>query len=183
MQLNKQSLFKRIPFAFILLAGVLILAACGNKAEQQPAAAPAPTSSTEAEVTEQTPAAPDTTTTPEASSEAAAGTTETSSPKTDDGTTSEGTTKGTTDTAVGDDTTANAETQVATGTFSGLADEHSAEIMVDGTPVVYQLNDSVQSAMSKVKEGSEITFKFTEKPIPGDATTKLRTIVEVEQSK
>ncbi|WP_017812060.1 hypothetical protein [Paenibacillus shenyangensis] len=179
MQLNKQSLFKRIPFAFFLLAGVLLLAACGNKAEQQPAAAPAPNSSTETEVTEQTPATP--ATTPDTSKEAAAGT-ETSS-KTDDGTTSEGTTKGTTDTAAGDDTTANAETQVATGTFSGLADEHSAEIMVDGTPVVYQLNDSVQDAMNKVKEGSEITFKYTEKPIPGDASTKLRTIVEVEQSK
>ncbi|WP_458118770.1 hypothetical protein [Paenibacillus sp. Z6-24] len=181
MQLNKQSLFKRIPFAFILLAGVLLLAACGNKAEQQPAAAPAPTTSTEAEVTEQAPAAPATTTTPEDSSKAATG--NETAPKTDDGTTSEGTTKGTTDTAAGDDTTANAETQVAAGTFSGLADEHSAEIMVDGTPVVYQLNDSVQSAMSKIKEGSEITFKYTEKPIPGDATTKLRTIVEVEQSK
>ncbi|ANF96841.1 hypothetical protein [Paenibacillus bovis] len=182
MQLNKQSLFKRIPFAFILLAGVLLLAACGNKAEQQPAAAPAPNSSTETEVTEQTPSTP--ATTPEDNTEATNGNgAEASSPKTDDGTKSEGTTKGTTDTAAADDTTANAETQVAKGTFSGLADEHSAEIMVDGSPVVYQLNDSVQNAMSKLKEGSEITFKYTEKPIPGDASTKLKTIVEVEQSK
>ncbi|MFD1888021.1 hypothetical protein [Paenibacillus wenxiniae] len=175
MQRNIQSWIRRSPLALLLLMGILLLAACGNQAQQQPAAAPADTNgSTDTEMT--TPQ--DTNeTTPADNSSAGTGEESTASPETNTGTTSEGTTKGTTDTSTGDDAAA---THVASGTFSGLADEHSAEIMVDGKPVVYQLTDSIADAAGKLKEGSEITFKYTEKPVPDDASTMVRTIVEMK---
>ncbi|WP_411346424.1 hypothetical protein ACE3MZ_10755 [Paenibacillus sp. WLX1005] len=174
MQRNNQSWMKRSPLAILLLLGVILLAACGNNQSQQPAAAPAENGSTSTD-TEVTQPQDNTETTP--ADNGSTGEDNMASPETNEGTSSEGTTEGTTDTTTGDDQMA---TQVATGTFSGLADEHSAEVMVDGSPVVYQLDDSVRDAANKLKEGSEITFKYTEKAIPGDATTKLRTIVELE---
>ncbi|WP_322905878.1 hypothetical protein [Paenibacillus campi] len=177
MQRNIQSFIRRSPFALLLLMGIVLLAACGNQAQQQPAASSANTNgNTDTEVT--TPQDTNETTPADNSSTAGTGEESTASPETSTGTTNEeGTTKGTTDTSTGDQAEV---THVASGTFSGLADEHSAEIMVDGKPVVYQLTDSIADAASKLKEGSEITFKYTEKPVPNDASTMVRTIVELK---
>ncbi|WP_308642163.1 hypothetical protein [Paenibacillus nuruki] len=183
MQRNIQLLLKRTPFALILLVGILMLAACGNK--EQPATAPAENGSTGTTdtntSTEVTP--PATGTTDDSSAESV----EDNNEATDDNT------AGTTEESVeaddnneSTDTTTHsteAETKSATGTFTGLADEHSAEIMVDGQPMVFQLSDEAQTVAGSLKEEAKVSFQYTEKAIPGDDTIKSMTITKLQEAK
>lgn len=179
MQRNIQSLLKRTPFALILLVGILMLAACGNK--EQPATAPAENGSTT-----------DTNTSTEVT-EPTQGTTDDSSESVESNESTDDNTSGTTEENASEDNnnestgtttdSTTAETKSATGTFTGLADEHSAEIMVDGQPMVFQLSDEAQTVAGSLKEESKVSFQYTEKAIPGDDTIKSMTITKLEEVK
>lgn len=182
MQRNIQLLLKRTPFALILLVGILMLAACGNK--EQPATAPAENGST---------GTTETNATTEVTPPATGTTDESSSESVEDNQSTDDNTAGTTEESVeaddnnkAPDTTTDssaAETKSATGTFTGLADEHSAEIMVDGQPMVFQLSDAAQTVAGSLKEEAKVSFQYTEKAIPGDDKIKSMTITKLQEAK
>ncbi len=67
------------------------------------------------------------------------------------------------------------ELLTVTGEFQGLADGHSAEILVDGEPQVYQFFDEVvTSAFETMESGTQIQFD-----VEADSATGVQTIVKL----
>lgn len=48
-------------------------------------------------------------------------------------------------------------------TFNGWADSHSVEVMLAGTPSVFQVGEKATGAVEKLKEGDKVSFVFTQK--------------------
>ena len=67
------------------------------------------------------------------------------------------------------------ETLTLTGEFQGLADGHSAEVLVDGEPQVYQFFDEVVTSAFEVME-SGTTIQFD---VEADLTSNTVTIVKL----
>ncbi len=69
----------------------------------------------------------------------------------------------------------NIETYTLIGEFQGLADGHSAEVVVDGEPQVYQFFDEiVMSAFDNMASGTQIQFD-----VEVDTATNVQTIVKL----
>ncbi len=67
------------------------------------------------------------------------------------------------------------ETLTLTGEFQGLADGHSAEVLVDGEPQVYQFFDEVvTSAFDTMESGTQIQFD-----VEIETETDAKTIVKL----
>ncbi len=67
------------------------------------------------------------------------------------------------------------ETYTLIGEFQGLADGHSAEVVVDGEPQVYQFFDEiVTSAFNNMNSGTQIQFD-----VEVDTATNVQTIVKL----
>lgn len=71
--------------------------------------------------------------------------------------------------------------QTGEGSYSGLADSHSAEIDVDGKAVTYQLSEEAQKQINQIPNDAKVTFKYTEDKI--DDTTTVLTITEIQEAK
>ncbi len=72
------------------------------------------------------------------------------------------------------------QTDVVTmqGQFQGLADGHSAEITVDGEPVVFQFFDEAVAAQLEIMEtGTALQFD-----VENDAETGVKTIVKLYEA-
>ncbi len=67
------------------------------------------------------------------------------------------------------------ETYTLTGEFQGLADGHSAEVLVDGEPQAYQFFDEiVMSAFENMETGTLIQFD-----VEVDTANDVKTIVKL----
>ncbi|OWR33111.1 hypothetical protein CDO73_00970 [Saccharibacillus sp. O23] len=71
--------------------------------------------------------------------------------------------------------------QTGEGSYSGLADSHSAEIDVDGKAMTYQLSEEAQQQINQIPNDAKVTFKYTEDKI--DDTTTVMTITEIKEAK
>ncbi len=68
-----------------------------------------------------------------------------------------------------------AEVLTLNGEFQGMADGHSAEVIVDGEPQMYQFFDEVvTSAFETMESGTQIQFD-----VEVDAETEMQTIVKL----
>ncbi|MCM3782584.1 hypothetical protein M3231_06345 [Neobacillus mesonae] len=69
----------------------------------------------------------------------------------------------------------------ATGTFTGLADSHTVEIVIDGEPTAFQLGEDMQDAVADIEENAVLTFKYEEQPIDGEDTLKQLVLIEITE--
>ncbi len=142
-------------------------------------------SATPAETPESTPADSDTNSGSESSDK---GTSDTPSADTDTGKTDAAeTTKPTESSNAGESKApasapaASAAEQTGEGSYSGLADSHSAEIDVDGKAMTYQLSEEAQKQINQIPNDAKVTFKYTEDKI--DDSTTVLTITEIQEAK
>ncbi|MFD2611013.1 hypothetical protein [Paenibacillus gansuensis] len=63
----------------------------------------------------------------------------------------------------------------AKGTFNGAIDNHTIEIDMDGVPQAFQLDESVQDTVKKLKEKESVEYQYYE------LTTKMEDGTEVKQ--
>lgn len=138
-----------------------------------------------ADTTESTPADSGTNSGSESSDK---GTSDTPSADTDTGKTDAAETAKPTDSANAGETKAPASApaaaaaeQTGEGSYSGLADSHSAEIDVDGKAVTYQLSEEAQQQINQIPNDAKVTFKYTEDKV--DASTTVLTITEIKEAK
>ncbi|WP_454191454.1 LptM family lipoprotein [Paenibacillus sp. Marseille-Q7038] len=68
----------------------------------------------------------------------------------------------------------------ASGTFTGLADSHTIEVILDnGEPQAFQFDESLMEEISKLQENDTVSLKYEEKAIEGEDTLKQRVLVEI----
>lgn len=71
----------------------------------------------------------------------------------------------------------------ATGTFTGLADPHTVEIILDsGEAAAFQFDESLSSSIADIQENDTVSLKYEEKSIPGEDTLKQRILVEITKT-
>lgn len=70
----------------------------------------------------------------------------------------------------------------ARGTLTGLADPHTAEIVIDGEPTAFQLGEGMQDAIAEVEENSVLEFRYEERPIEGQDSLKQLVLIEIISS-
>lgn len=75
-----------------------------------------------------------------------------------------------------------AETKQATGTFVGLIDNHSAEIEVEGTPMAFQMDETISAAAQSLERGTPVSFEYVERAVEGDAALKQLVLTKLEAS-
>ncbi|RCX22504.1 hypothetical protein DFP94_10184 [Fontibacillus phaseoli] len=71
------------------------------------------------------------------------------------------------------------KTKQGTGTWVGLEDSHSAEIMMNGVPESFQLSESVQGTADGLNPDDAVNFEYEEKAIEGEASLKQKTITKL----
>lgn len=69
-----------------------------------------------------------------------------------------------------------------TGTYTGQADPHTVEIVVDGKPTAFQLSDGLDQAIADLQEQDQVQFKYEEKAIEGEDTLKQLVLTEIKKS-
>lgn len=69
-----------------------------------------------------------------------------------------------------------------TGTYTGQADPHTVEIVVDGKPTAFQLGDGLDQAVADLQEQDQVQFKYEEKAIEGEDTLKQLVLTEIKKS-
>ncbi|WIV17562.1 hypothetical protein QPK24_14130 [Paenibacillus polygoni] len=68
----------------------------------------------------------------------------------------------------------------ASGTFTGLADSHTIEVILEnGEPQAYQFGESLMEEISILQENDIVSLKYEEKPIEGEDTLKQRVLIEI----
>lgn len=68
----------------------------------------------------------------------------------------------------------------ASGTFSGLADSHTIEVILEnGEAGAYQFNESLMEDISILQENDMVSLKYEEKPIEGEDTLKQLVLIEI----
>ena len=68
----------------------------------------------------------------------------------------------------------------ASGTFTGLADSHTIEVILEnGEPQAYQFGESLMEEISILQENDIVSLKYEEKPIEGEDTLKQRILIEI----
>ncbi|OWA34296.1 hypothetical protein B9G55_18440 [Saccharibacillus sp. O16] len=77
--------------------------------------------------------------------------------------------------------TAAAAEQTGEGSYSGLADSHSAEIDVNGKAMTYQLSEQAQQQINQIPNDAKVTFTYTEEKV--DDTTTVMTITDIKAAK
>ncbi|WP_440111376.1 hypothetical protein [Paenibacillus sp. QZ-Y1] len=71
----------------------------------------------------------------------------------------------------------------AKGVLTGWADPHTVEIRVNEKPMSFQVGEDVQKSLDDIDDEDSVQFKYVEKAIEGDPTTKqliLKEIVKIE---
>ncbi|MEC0242326.1 hypothetical protein P4H66_21190 [Paenibacillus dokdonensis] len=68
------------------------------------------------------------------------------------------------------------------GSFTGLADSHTVEIIVEGKPVSFQFGKELKQAVERIKPDQQVEFKYEEKAIEGDATLKQLILTGITKS-
>lgn len=71
------------------------------------------------------------------------------------------------------------DTKQGKGTWVGLEDSHSAEIMMNGVPESFQLSESVQGTADGLNSDDAVEFEYVEKAIEGEASLKQKTITKL----
>ncbi|OZB98274.1 hypothetical protein [Paenibacillus sp. XY044] len=69
-----------------------------------------------------------------------------------------------------------------TGTYTGQADPHTVEIVVDGKPTAFQLGEGLDQAVADLQEQDHVQFKYEEKAIEGEDTLKQLVLIEIKKS-
>ena len=67
---------------------------------------------------------------------------------------------------------------VKEGVFSGLADSHTIEIMVNKKPIDLQVHNKLQSKVNSLDEGDSVHFKYSV-----NKTTKQNELLEINRIK
>lgn len=68
----------------------------------------------------------------------------------------------------------------ASGTFTGLADSHTIEVILEnGEAWAYQFDESLMEDISILQENDMVSLKYEEKPIEGEDTLKQLILVEI----
>ncbi|WP_136605009.1 hypothetical protein [Paenibacillus dokdonensis] len=68
------------------------------------------------------------------------------------------------------------------GSFSGLADPHTVEIIVEGKPLSFQFGEALKQSVEQIKPDQQVEFKYEEKAIEGDATLKQLILTGITKS-
>lgn len=68
-----------------------------------------------------------------------------------------------------------------TGTYTGQADPHTVEIVVDGKPTAFQLGDGLDQTVADLQEQDHVQFKYEEKAIEGEDTLKQLVLTELKK--
>ncbi|WP_435924567.1 hypothetical protein [Paenibacillus sp. DYY-L-2] len=74
------------------------------------------------------------------------------------------------------------ETKQGKGIWVGLADNHSAEIEMDGTPQPFQLDEAVKTAAEALNSGDPVEFEYVEAAIDGEDSLTQKTITKLMKS-
>ncbi|WP_211747768.1 hypothetical protein [Paenibacillus sp. Marseille-Q4541] len=71
----------------------------------------------------------------------------------------------------------------ASGTFTGLADPHTVEIVLDnGEPTEFQFDESLQEAVAGLQENDTVSIKYEEKAIEGEENVKQLVLAEITKT-
>jgi len=63
-----------------------------------------------------------------------------------------------------------AAVKTAEGTYSGMMDTHSIEVITSDGPMALQFTDELSDTLNKLEPDSKIKFEYTEKKIDADVT-------------
>ncbi|GIP27022.1 hypothetical protein J23TS9_21520 [Paenibacillus sp. J23TS9] len=72
--------------------------------------------------------------------------------------------------------------KVESGSFTGLADSHTVEIIVEGKPMSFQFGEELKQAIEQIKPDQQVEFKYEEKAIEGDAALKQLILTEITKN-
>lgn len=68
------------------------------------------------------------------------------------------------------------------GSFTGLADPHTVEIIVDGEPQAFQFGENLKKAVDAIEPDQQVEFKYEERPIEGDVSLKQLVLIEIKKA-
>lgn len=68
------------------------------------------------------------------------------------------------------------------GSFTGLADSHTVEIIVDGHPMSFQFGEDLSQAIESIKPDQTVSFTYEEKAIEGEASLKQLVLKEIHKA-
>ncbi len=68
------------------------------------------------------------------------------------------------------------------GSFTGLADSHTVEIIVDGQPMALQFGEELQSKLQSIEAEQQVVFQYEEKAIEGDDLLKQLVLKDISIS-
>ena len=69
------------------------------------------------------------------------------------------------------------EVKEGTGSYVGMADGHTIEIIVDGEAAAFQLADELREEVELIEEDTIVTFEYTEEQL--DEIAVLLTLVSI----
>ncbi|WP_429371254.1 hypothetical protein [Paenibacillus sp. DS2015] len=72
--------------------------------------------------------------------------------------------------------------QKSTGTFVGLADSHTVEILIDGKAENFQFGEELQLDIDKLKEDDLVQIEYTDEAVKGDDTVRVRNLTSITKS-
>ncbi|WP_408892459.1 hypothetical protein [Paenibacillus taichungensis] len=67
----------------------------------------------------------------------------------------------------------------AEGILTGWADPHTVEIRVKAEPMSFQVGEDLQKSLDDIDDEDSVQFKYVEKAIEGDTTTKQLVLTEI----
>ncbi|NUU77773.1 hypothetical protein [Paenibacillus xylanilyticus] len=67
----------------------------------------------------------------------------------------------------------------AEGILTGWADPHTVEIRVEEVPMAFQVEEDVQKSFDDIDDEDSVQFKYVERTIEGDSTTKQLVLTEI----
>ncbi|MGF9698653.1 hypothetical protein [Paenibacillus sp. MABNR03] len=67
----------------------------------------------------------------------------------------------------------------AEGILTGWADPHTVEIHVEEVPMAFQVEEDVQKSFDDIDDEDSVQFKYVERTIEGDSTTKQLVLTEI----
>ncbi len=68
------------------------------------------------------------------------------------------------------------------GSFTGLADSHTVEIIVDGQPMSFQFGEALGQAMESMKPQQTVAFTYEEKTVEGETGLMQRVLKEIHKA-
>jgi hypothetical protein len=73
--------------------------------------------------------------------------------------------------------------KVSEGTYSGLIDSHSIEIVTASGAIALQVTEEDMSVLEALPEAAKVKFEYMEKAIEGEADLKQNWLVKIEEIK